>query len=371
MNNDWRCFSYGGNEKMGHKDLKVVIAAGSSGGHIFPAFATALKLREINAANEIVFIGTKKELDIEILKNGGYAFYTLSPDKNFFKDIVNSFLILRKVKPAIAVGFGGYVSFPVLIAAKMIGVPTVIHEQNLVPGLSNRYLSKLVDRICISFNETRAGFMKKSRIAKTGNPIRGSLVKLKKENVLELFGLDKERFTILVMGGSQGAHFINDVVLDVIKAIPLPQRGYLQFMHLSGLKDFEFVKSKYELLGVNSRVFSFCDRMSEVYSAADLVISRAGATSIAEITFFGLPSILIPYPNPRVHQVENAKFLKDKDAAVVVEQDSLSSGYLKEIVMNLVRDRYRLKQMSENISGLSAPDAAHRLAMEIIDAAKK
>jgi UDP-N-acetylglucosamine--N-acetylmuramyl-(pentapeptide) pyrophosphoryl-undecaprenol N-acetylglucosamine transferase len=350
--------------------MRILIAAGSSGGHIFPAIATAFRLKEIDSKNEVFFVGTQKALDIDILKNGGYKFDTISSNKKIFKDLLRSFSILRKIKPDVAVGFGGYVSFPTLAAAKMMGISTLIHEQNLVPGLANRTLSNIVDRIGVSFKETRNFFSNKSRIRETGNPIRENLLKLKKEKALEIFDLDKELFTVLVMGGSQGARFVNDVVLEALKNMPQAQRRYFQFIHLSGLNDFEFVKAGYESLDVKGRVFSFCDRMSEVYSASDLVISRAGASSIAEITFFGLPSILIPYPNVKVHQVDNARFLEQQQAAIIIEQANFFPAYFKEVILNLMRDRHRLRQIAENVSRLSIPDAAHRLAMEIIDVAR-
>lgn len=350
--------------------MKILIAAGSSGGHIFPAIATAFRLRELNSENEVFFVGSKKDLDSSILKNEGYKFGTVSSNKKIFDDLFASFSILKRFKPDIAVGFGGYVSFPALTMAKMMGIATLIHEQNIVPGMANRLLSNIVDRVGISFGETRNFFIRKARIKETGNPIRASLVKLKKPQALKIFNLDEQRFTILVMGGSQGAHFINDAVLETLKGMPEPQRNYFQFIHLSGLKDFEFVRASYETLGVKNRVFSFCDRMSEVYSASDLVISRAGATSIAEIAFFALPAILVPYPNTRVHQIENAKFLEERGAAIVIEQASLSTGYLSEVMLKLMRDRHRLKTIAENASRLSVPEASLKLAEEIINVAK-
>lgn len=351
--------------------MRILIAAGSSGGHIFPALATAFVLKELSRDNEVFFIGSNKDLDIGLLRNEGYRFETISSNKKALRDLVIAFSILRRFKPDIAVGFGGYVSFPTLAAAKMMGISTMIHEQNLIPGLANRLLANIVDKVGVSFKETADFFPKKTKVSEIGNPIRLSLVRLSREKTLELFDLEKERFIILVMGGSQGAHFLNDVVLETVKGMSETERTYFQFIHLSGLRDFEFVKAFYESLGVKARVFSFCDRMSAVYSASDLVISRAGATSIAELAFFGLPAILVPYPSKKVHQLENAKLLGDKGAAVVVEQKDLSPTYCKELILNLWRDRYRLKVLSENVAKLSVPDAAHRLAREIMDVAAR
>lgn len=351
--------------------MKILIAAGSSGGHIFPAIATAFKLKELNAENQIFFVGSTKSLDADILKGKGYAFDTMSSDKKIFRDLLNARAILRKFRPDVAVGFGGYVSFPMLTMARLMGIATVIHEQNLVPGMANRVLSNITDSVGISFGESRDFFLSKKKLREIGNPTRIDLVKLQKDKAAKLFDLDGQVFTVLVMGGSQGAHFINDVILDALKRMSESEKRYFQFVHLSGSKDFDFIRTSYESLGLRHKVFSFCDRMSEVYSACDLVISRAGASSIAEIAFFGLPAILVPYPNPKVHQIENAKFMEAKNAAIVIEQENLSASYLKEVIINLMRDRLRLKQLSENAAKLSVPEAARRLAEEIIRNVKK
>lgn len=355
--------------------MRILIAAGSSGGHIFPAVATAFKLRELDAKNEVFFVGSSKELDIRLFRNEGYNFDTLSSNRHIFKDLFRAFLILRRFKPDIAVGFGGYLSFPVLTMAKALGIPTVVHEQNLIPGLANKVLANIVNKIAVSFRETAGNLplitkTKLSRVKETGNPIRVSLVRLDKNKMLETFCLDRWKFTILAMGGSQGAHFINDLMLDMLKDLDEAQRERLQVIHLSGLRDFEFVKSGYKALGVENRVFSFFDRMSEAYSAVDVVISRAGATSISEIIFFGLPAILIPYPNPKVHQVENARFLEKRGAAIVIEQGRVSKDYVKNIIIDLITNRDKLKLMSENSLKFSRPEAAHRLAEEILDVVK-
>jgi len=351
--------------------MRILIAAGSSGGHIFPAIATAFRLKELDDKNEVFFIGSKKKLDADILKNEGYKFDTISSDKKILSDFISAFSILRKYRPDIAVGFGGYVSFPMLAAAKIMGISTVIHEQNLVPGMANRVLANIADSIGVSFKDSKRFFLKKSRVCQIGNPIRVNLVRLQKTKALKLFDLDEGRFTVLVMGGSQGAHFINDVVLETLKGMSKQERANFQFIHLSGMRDFDFVGRGHESVGVKGRVFSFCDRMSEVYSASDLVISRAGASSISEIGFFGLPSILVPYPNIKVHQVDNAKFMEARGAAIVINQKDLTSGYLKEILLNLVRDRQRLKLLAENAANLSIPDAAQKLAREIMKNASK
>ncbi|MCX5716091.1 MAG: undecaprenyldiphospho-muramoylpentapeptide beta-N-acetylglucosaminyltransferase [Candidatus Omnitrophica bacterium] len=346
--------------------MRVLIAAGSSGGHIFPAIAAAFKFKELDASGEVFFVGSAKKLDNEIFGREGVKYAPLSySKKQLFKDMISSFLILRKFKPDVAVGFGGYCSFPVLAMAKMMGLPTMVHEQNYVPGLANRVLSGFVDRVAVSFKETNGFLLRKGNISQIGNPIRINLVKLDKQKAREGLGLARDKFTILVMGGSQGARFINETVLRMLKGIDSVARNNMQVIHLSGMNEFESVKAVYEPLGISHRVFSFFDKMSIVYSAADIVVSRAGATSLAEITFFGLPSILIPYPTKKVHQAENAGVLGAGGAAVVASQGGLTPSGLWNMISGLMHCPDKLKQMSENAQKLARPNAAGDIAEEI------
>lgn len=350
--------------------MKILIAAGSSGGHIFPAIATALKLKEMDNLNEVFFVGSRKNLDSEIFKNEGYKHCSASLENKFLKDVVSSFFILRKVRPDVAVGFGGYVSFPVLIMAKMMGIPTLVHEQNFFPGLANRILSNFADKVAVSFSETNNFFIRRSRVFETGNPIRQNLVKVEQPKALERFGLNEKKFTMLVMGGSQGAHFINNAAVEMLKDVDKSRKAGIQVIHLCGIRDYWFVKEEYKSIGVENRVFAFFDRMGYAYSACDLVISRAGATSIAEFTFFGKPAVLIPYPTLKVHQLENGRQLEKAGAAILIEQANFSKGRFRKVILDLIDNRGRLKLMSEKALAFSKPDAADRLAMEILDAVK-
>ncbi len=351
--------------------MRVLIAAGSSGGHIFPAIATADRLRELDGHSEIFFIGGKREIDRDIFANEGYRYRALSPRGGILRDLALSFSILRKFRPDVAVGFGGYVSFPALVAAKMMGVPTVSHEQNIFPGLANRVLANLVDRVAVSFNETGRFFQRRSIVRETGNPLRRGLFRSGREEALERFGLSPGRFVILAMGGSQGAHFVNEAVVEAIKAMDGPRCGRIGIIHLCGAKDLEAVKAAYAAMAVENRVFSFLDMMGPAYSACDLVISRAGATSMAEIIFFGRPAVLIPYPDPRVHQLENARFLEKNGAAVVIEQGAAAGKGLHGPLTGLMDNKDGLLEMAANAARLSKPDAADKLAAEVLNAAKR
>jgi UDP-N-acetylglucosamine--N-acetylmuramyl-(pentapeptide) pyrophosphoryl-undecaprenol N-acetylglucosamine transferase len=223
----------------------------------------------------------------------------------------------------------------------------------------------------VSFKETDRFLLRKKAIKETGNPIRTNLVRIDRNRALERFSLSRDKFTILVMGGSQGAHFINQIILETLEGMDEARKVRLQVIHLCGRLDLEFVNFRYKTINVQNRVFSFLDMMSDAYSACDLAISRAGATSIAELAFFGRPAVLVPYPNPKVHQAENAGFMETKGAAVVVEQSHLSKDRLKGIILDFMDDKDKLNEMSKRSLALSRPDAAHRLAMEILDVVKR
>jgi len=346
--------------------MRVLIAAGSSGGHIFPAIATARKLKEKDPQTEIAFVGSDKGLDKRIFDKTGYAFYPISSKKRIIQDLILSMVVLKKTDPDVVVGFGGYVSVPILLMAKFMRKATLIHEQNCVPGLANRMLSKVVDKITISYDDALKYFEKKSIATKTGNPIRDDLYKVPKGEVRRRWNLDPDKFTLLVMGGSQGANFINTKVLEALEGIDSSIKDAIQVVHLSGRRDFDLVNSRYSRIAVKNVVFSFSDNMGDTYSASDLVISRAGATSLSEITLFGLPSILIPYPKRRVRQLENALYLQKQDAAIAIEQRDFSPWLLREVMQSLLKSKDRINTLSKNSIKLAQPEAAQKLASEII-----
>lgn len=350
--------------------MKVLFAAGSSGGHIFPAIAAATELKNMDKAGDIRFVGGSRDIDREILGNAGYKYYSISSRNRIMKDLVSSFVILRKFRPDLAVGFGGYVSFPVLVTARILGIPTMVHEQNVFPGLANRMLSKFANKIAVSFIGSNNFFMRKKAVVETGNPLRPTLVKMGRAEALAKLGLDEKKFTILITGGSQGAHFINEAVLAALNGMDKVSLNAIQIIHLSGAGDYEMVAAGYKSLDVVSRVFSFFTLMDEAYSASDLVISRAGATTISELALFEKPAILIPYPSPKVHQLENARFLEKNGAAIVIEQAGFSNGRFTSVILDLITDRDRLRLMSEKARSLSRPDAAKRLAQEIVNVVK-
>lgn len=344
--------------------MKVVMAAGSSGGHLFPAVATARRLKERSGEHTVSFVGSHRKLDAQIIKSEKHEFSFVTLERKILKDLIRSFSTLRRDRPDIVIGFGGYVSFPVVLAARALGIPTMIHEQNLYPGRANRVLAHVADRIAVSFKETGSLLMRRSGIRETGNPLRATLVPLEKAQARAELGLDVKRITILVMGGSQGAHSINTVFLEMVKGLDEGRRDILQVIHMSGPRDLDLVRSEYAAAGLRSKVFSFCDNMSQVYSASDVVVSRAGASSIAEITFFGLPAVLIPYPVARVHQIDNARFMERNGAAIVLQQKDLSAKGLEKAIFELMA---KGRQVADNSRRLARPEATEWFVEEIID----
>jgi len=354
--------------------MKIVIASGSSGGHIFPAIALAERLKKDNI--QILFIGTNGDIENQIKKRG-YSLETLPIRTVSFKSILKcfgsiiglmksffrTFKILGEIRPDVAIGFGGYISGPVLLGAYFKKIPTMIHEQNVIPGRANYLLSKWVNKVAIAFEGSKKYF-KLNKVRFTGCPIRSEILDIDREEAKKLFNFDNNKFTILVMGGSQGSHKINEVFLKTVSL--LEERSKLQIIHICGKQDYEFVNRKYSKIDISSRIFAFFEKIGYAYNIADLVICRAGATTIAELTSLGLASILIPHPFVYIHQEENAKVLSDKGATILIEEKDLSAERLKKEISALIKNRERLSMIRHNAKELGIPDATDNLAKETL-----
>jgi UDP-N-acetylglucosamine--N-acetylmuramyl-(pentapeptide) pyrophosphoryl-undecaprenol N-acetylglucosamine transferase len=254
---------------------------------------------------------------------------------------------------------------PVIIFAWFLRINTLIHEQNVIPGRANMFLAMLADRIAISFPKTRDYFRRYGKkIAYTGNPIRPELTLKDKLEALNFFGFSNDKFTILVMGGSQGSHRINVEFQKAISGISR-ELGF-QIIHLSGSRDYSFLKPRYNGLNTQVRLFDFLKPMHYAYSAADLVISRAGATTISEIIFFALPAILIPYPYARAHQFANARILEENGCAVIMAEEELSTGRLKSGIEYFMSHPDKMKNMRLAYRDFIIPDSSQELGREII-----
>jgi UDP-N-acetylglucosamine--N-acetylmuramyl-(pentapeptide) pyrophosphoryl-undecaprenol N-acetylglucosamine transferase len=268
--------------------------------------------------------------------------------------------ILSAVEPDIVIGVGGYASGAIVLMASMKSIPTLIHEQNSVPGTTNRILGRFVDRVCVTYQESMSLFpMGKTFL--TGNPIRMKIMKGDRGSACRLFSLDKDMFTVFIFGGSSGAASINRTVVDALNHLG-DLKENMQFLHQTGDKDFENIRDAYRKSGVKGTVTPFIYQMAEAYAAADLVISRAGATTLAELTALGKPAILIPYPHAAGrHQEFNALKLKEMGAAHVALEHEMNGKTLADHVRELYENVSSLKDMQRASRGLGTPDACGKI----------
>jgi UDP-N-acetylglucosamine--N-acetylmuramyl-(pentapeptide) pyrophosphoryl-undecaprenol N-acetylglucosamine transferase len=349
---------------------RVLIASGASAGHLYPALAFAQGLASKRDGIEIAFVSSRRRGIENCIKEAGYPLFFISVcqfNLNLLKflesayrltrSFLESFLIIRRFNPDIVVGFGSYVSFPVLFEAAVLGKATLIHEQNTHLGLANRILSHFVDKTAISFREM---YPSSSKFVFTGNPLRRSLFIEDKEKARRFFNLG-DVFTILGVGGSQGSHKINTAFKDAVKILVNKNEGF-QFIHLSGNTDYLHLKDQYKYITIKHRLFDFFADMHLAYSLADLVVCRAGAGTLSELAYFGKAAILIPYPYAGGHQAKNAKFLKRENAALVIEERALSGEVLGAKISHLMRSSDERKTLEVNIRKFAIADAGDRLA---------
>lgn len=352
--------------------MRIIIAGGGTGGHLFPGVAIAEEFLKRDRNNEILFLGTERGLEKKVLPGLGFTLRTLDLAGVKGKDVFKSFSALLKIpagmlesrkilkdfRPDIVIGVGGYASGPAVLAAHLMSIKTAIAEQNALPGLTNRFLGKFVDRIFVAFPETEKWFVK-DRVTTTGNPIRAAFLP-GGDAVPRVQG----KFTLLIFGGSQGAHRINGVVLDALEKLE-PMKDRWRIIHQTGGDDFEEVSQRYREMGLESTVLPFIDDMATVYRSADLLICRAGATTIAEITASGKAAILIPFPFAiNDHQTKNARILVNRGAAEMIPERELDGKLLAEIISRLFHNPEKIREMEERSSKLGNIHAAR----DIVDA---
>lgn len=359
-----------------------LFAAGGTGGHIFPALSIAEELKNMDKNCVFLFVGTKNKMEAKLIPQHGYKFTTiwisgisrkldiknlLVPLK-LLVSLIQSFVTIIKFKPSVVIGTGGYVCAPVLIVASLLNIKTVIHESNSYPGLVTRLLSGKVDKVFTAFDVTKQWLKDVSKVEEVGNPTRKALVGVSKKTGLEFFGLAEFKKTLLIIGGSLGSTSINNAILNSLEVF---LKSNLQIIWQTGEKDFERIKIEVERIVPELRKFlwygKFIEQMQYAYAAADLVICRAGATTIAEITLLGKPAILVPYPYATSdHQRINARTLQNAEAAIMIEDDQLIQE-IEKTVLNLIQDTDRLKLMSEKSLKLSNPNAAEAIAKKIME----
>ncbi|MFC1708545.1 undecaprenyldiphospho-muramoylpentapeptide beta-N-acetylglucosaminyltransferase [Candidatus Omnitrophota bacterium] len=345
--------------------MRVLVVASHSAGHIWPAIAFCQGMKHKDRDTRIDFISTDGELERRLLTNKFNSVSFLKKEKitilticNLIVLILRARSIINKQKPDLIVGFGGYLSISFIICAHFLKIPNFIHEQNFTMGLANRFLAKITDQVIFSFPNSQISDKLNSKALFFGFPIRKEMKLLDKQEARRRFDLDSNRFTLLVTGGSQGSVSINNQVLSFLKDADLKQ---IQVIHIAGLSDYERIEQEYRNLGIKNSVLGFVDNMSYAFSACDLAVCRAGAGTIAEIVALRIPSILIPYPYAKKHQLANASFLSDKNAAVLIEDKDTCKAALKEQIIDLMNNSDKLKQLSCALSEINLPDARERL----------
>lgn len=358
---------------------RILIAAGGTGGHVYPAIAIADAIKAENADSQILFVGTKDHMEWKAVPKAGYkiksvwisGFHRRLTLKNMLfplkliTSIIQSFGIVSSFKPQVMVSCGGYAAGPVGWVAGKRGVKVVIQEQNSFPGVTNRMLAKFASKIFTAFKEA-AKYLPSDKIVESGNPTRNTLDKVEKKTGLNSFNFDDSKPVLMVLGGSGGARSINEAVKE-----NLDKLSDLQVIWQCGSRYIDALMKEIDLeSNKNIRLTAFIDNMPEAYAAADLIVSRAGASSCSEFMMTGKPSVLIPSPNVAGdHQTQNAKSMVDAGASELLK-DADAVNALPELVHSLIRDQEKLKEMNKAALRLAKPDAAKMIAKEILELAK-
>ncbi|WP_185874059.1 undecaprenyldiphospho-muramoylpentapeptide beta-N-acetylglucosaminyltransferase [Blattabacterium cuenoti] len=358
---------------------KIIISSGGTGGHIYPGIAIADKLKKNIPTVDILFIGSKKHMEMQEIPKFGYKIekICISGGKNkFFSikvlilliELIYSFFLVKKIikkfSPDIVIGTGGFVSFPTIYAAKKKKIPILLQEQNSFPGWTNRKFSHYAKKICIAYEEAKKYFPKEKTIV-TGNPVRYEIIKKKnsKEKACIHLGLKIDRPIILSIGGSQGSNSINNAWMKGLKKlIDLDIQLILQV----GKIDIHTIAKNRFSHHKNFIFMEFIEDISMCYAAADIIVSRAGALTISEVCLIGKPSILIPFPwSSDDHQNKNAKILEEKEAALIIKNEEIEKK-LVDSTIKLLNDSIKKKKMSKNILQLGKPEATNDIVKEIL-----
>ncbi len=348
--------------------MRVIFAGGGTGGHLFPGLAVAREFQRRDPMTEILFMGTSQGIEYRVLPKEGFRLETL-PVRGLkgrgLRGVIDalygvpaslfrSLRILRDFRPDCVIGLGGYASGPALLAAKLAGVRSAIMEQNLRPGFTNKLLGRWVDRVFTAYPGS-AAFFPGARVVESGNPVRWQkLPEVEKRG----------QFSLLIFGGSLGARRINFAVIDALKQLS-DLKAEIFITHQTGELDFAAIRAAYDALPFQAEVIRFIDRMDEAYARADLIVCRAGATTVAELTAFGKPAILIPYPYAIYdHQRGNAQALSERGAAEMILDQELTGEILAQKIRDYFSRRPRLAAMAAAARALGRPEAARRIVDE-------
>ena len=354
------------------QNIRLIVTGGGTGGHLFPGISLAQAMMGAYPSCEVLFIGTERKVDRTALSSLGFETTTIKSQgikgKNFLSIVKALFQqpmaiwqatkIIRKFKPDLVFGVGGYVTGPVILASRLLGVTTCIHEQNSIPGLTNKLLGHIANKIFVSLPGSEKYFPTPKTIL-SGNPVRSNIIKASREPKTIS---EQEPFTLLILGGSQGARRLNSLMLEAAESCLSKLSPPHFIIHQRGGHDEETVRMKYAELGLNVRVQAFYSDMAEIYSQADLIISRAGATTLAELTVFHKPVILIPFPYAADnHQEINGRYLVEAGAGIMFRQEDLTGEKLGTEINRLLDNKEILADMSKNSGMVSKPEATETI----------
>lgn len=361
-----------------------VIAGGGTGGHLYPGLAVAHAIKSLQPNFDVTVFGTTREIDHKLAKSRGYELvkqvvrpWPSNPLKwpgfllAWRKSVRAARARFEDRMPSMVLGLGGYAAGPAVVAAAKLGVPTAIFNPDAVPGRANQKLSGLVDKVFVQWEDSKDRFPKAREVVVTGCPIRPGFGKMSRQAGCRALKLDSERPAILITGASQGAHSVNMAALELMELWTVANNW--QVIHLTGTADLEACKLAYKKAGVDARVLAFTEHMPECMAACDLVISRAGASTLAEITAMGLPSVLMPYPFDRhKHQTANARVLVDARAAEMIDDTNDPKDNAKRllpVLRDLMKSEHRRKRMAQASRALAREDAAESMAMYLFEMA--
>lgn len=360
--------------------MRIILTGGGTGGHIYPALALARYIKKVNPGAEILFVGASGGMEEKIIPSSGFRLTTLAVKglprrvnlslfQAFYllgKSSADARKIIEEFKPDFVLGTGGYAAAPLLLAALSRRIKVILHEQNVIPGITNRFLSPFVYRVCLSFAASQKYFIRKSNLCLTGNPRASEVGHIKKVTARKILDMDPKLPLVLAVGGSRGAARLNQCMLDFL--FKASDTTGFQVLYITGEIYYEKVLSRlkegllFEKYGSRLKVLPYQREMTLGLAAADLIVTRAGATTLAEITALGIPAIIVPSPNVvHNHQLINARELSGRKAAVLIEEDHLSGEALKNRIFSLINDPLKLDLMEKKSREMGFPEAAYNI----------
>jgi UDP-N-acetylglucosamine--N-acetylmuramyl-(pentapeptide) pyrophosphoryl-undecaprenol N-acetylglucosamine transferase len=361
----------------------VVIAGGGTGGHLFPGIALAKSLKRYDMSTQITFVGTQQGIESKVLPKEGFKLKTILSGGLLGKKgasrwiswsklpigMAQSMAFLIKKRPNLVVGVGGYVSGPLVFSAWVVRIPILIHEQNSVPGVTNRLLGKIADKVAVSFGMSKKYFPEE-KVAETGNMIREEMTRPREEQI----NVHQGKTRVLILGGSQGAHSINMAMLDALDKLS-HVKDQIEIIHQTGEKDEALAQEKYKEKGFAAEAHAFIDDIGEQYQKASLVICRAGATTLAEVTACGKVSVLIPFPYAaHNHQEHNARAVEAENAGEVILDKDINGDLIAESILEAMDNPEKMKEMEDNsyrIGRREATEEVMQLCLELMNDANK